>query len=924
MKKIKKLNKLLSLIATTGAIPFIVNASNKNTEQSTSVELKEHKVTVSATEGGRIYVTAKNWTKIAHSKYSLAEDLVEGTEIKIELKINDGYRFDSWAGDSSLITKNEKYNFYVATVGDSDIELAAVFKSKESANYITVGINEYKIDSTIDPNLFCFKDRNAIAEIPLANGGNIKVKPDDIVKLKLESCKPDALIIGDKFLFACTNLEELKIDSLNQIMVIGNNFLDGCEHFDKEYKLPNSLIQIGDYFMAYCENFNKKLKMPEKLELIGEDPFFDCKKLNIGHNMTNIINNDLNVLNRNRVSFGAEYIDLADNIDPNIFCKGWWDAVYLAWYNIDFPLFDGSTLNERGYRMTSLELCSCDHNVKNLGNRFLYNCCRLKYLDLSGLNNIETIGDEFLYECNKLDNEVILPKTLKSFGECFMMSCDCYNQQLILPNGITCINSEFMRGCRSFNNNLYIPNSVTTIKDRFLHNCVSYNQDLKIPDSVTSIGDDFLCDCHCFRTPLVLPNSIRSIGDSFMSCCFSYNEPIFLPRWLKTIGNLFMCKCYNFNNTLFIPKSVESIGDSFMHCYTLFEEKNLCNLSSAKITWGVSKTMQEIGEWILMFTAVVAFTGILTINTMTFERKTIFELKSVKNVVPYKYFDFDNEHEAAESAKQLLRMDPFRYDRDNNPNGIKADFVSTLNAHNEACDRIGLHQYKIIPGALVEKVADTYGILDYKGKSLWKPYDYWTLFKKDKPEKIELPNNPYKNNGVDPLGGIPKNYRPSLINGGIKSGGGGMREDNENINVINTSSKPETPDWQENMDPSYRQIVNKYNNISLKNMQARQSVLNNFEGYNNKKEASRGELAVLNWCGRHIKDPYDENKFYLDSLTVEYIIKHNDACCELYDGKSCMIRVWDFKNELEKYEVYNPLTGMITSGNDYLAKITKW
>ncbi|MCF0227245.1 MAG: InlB B-repeat-containing protein, partial [Malacoplasma sp.] len=88
-------------------------------------EIKEHKVQFSTSEGGQLYVTAKNWTKFAHSKYSIDDNLAEGSKVSLDVKPSKGYKFVKWIGNVHVDeNKKDGYSFIV---GDSDIRLTAIF-----------------------------------------------------------------------------------------------------------------------------------------------------------------------------------------------------------------------------------------------------------------------------------------------------------------------------------------------------------------------------------------------------------------------------------------------------------------------------------------------------------------------------------------------------------------------------------------------------------------------------------------------------------------------------------------------------------------------------------------------------------------------------------------------------------------------------
>ncbi|MCF0227834.1 MAG: leucine-rich repeat domain-containing protein, partial [Malacoplasma sp.] len=361
---------------------------------------------------------------------------------------------------------------------------------------------------------------------------------------------------------------------------------------------------------------------------------------------------------------------------------------YLENYRLHLPLIDGTIKEFCTCYITSLKLCSCKASVKHIGDMFLCGCSHLETLDLSGLKNIETIGDKFLSDCMNLDCELELPPYLKSFGEDFMRSCDKFNHRIEIPFGVTSISDCFMRGCSAFNNELILPYQLKTIKNYFLAYCTSYCQSIVLPKTVTAIGNDFMSDCHSFsnfmffpeslisigdyflcncwqlQAPVTLPDSLLYIGDFFMNYCVQYNLQVTLPKNLKSIGICFMKACYKYNKPLIIPASVTSIGSSFMHCYSDFDfEKNLHNLSNARLDIGWSKATQEYAEFLLQLAVQAIIIGLVFIwerfvyKTEEYSRIKATHEKNMKNpkvdADGYKTIDHDSTYDDDESQYEI-------------------------------------------------------------------------------------------------------------------------------------------------------------------------------------------------------------------------------------------------------------------------------
>ena len=112
---------------------------------------------------------------------------------------------------------------------------------------------------------------------------------------------------------------------------------------------------------------------------------------------------------------GTEY-SLADNIDPNLFCKN---------SPVNWPVVGGGTLKiENKGKVSELSIRSVTKGTTIIPDNFLNNYSKLEKLELLGFRDVTNIGKDFLYYCKWL-SEVDLSqlKSLVRIESGFLYNC---------------------------------------------------------------------------------------------------------------------------------------------------------------------------------------------------------------------------------------------------------------------------------------------------------------------------------------------------------------------------------------------------------------------------------------------------------------------------------------------------------------------
>ena len=212
------------------------------------------------------------------------------------------------------------------------------------------------------------------------------------------------------------------------------------------------------------------------------------------------------------------------------------------------------------------------NSLLSIGNNILYNCTKLKKINLSNLDKLERIGDNFINHSTKLEY-INLSNLLKLtiIGDKFLYYCrNLKNIDLYLPN-LTTIGNNFLSNCSEIKNiDLSSLQKLTTTGDNFLSNCSKIRYiDLSSLINLITIGDNFLYHCSIISSidlsPLIM---LEIIGNNFLNQLNSFNaftKIILNNPNLKHIGNKFLLNCYNtIEVNLSSLINLKTIGDDFL------------------------------------------------------------------------------------------------------------------------------------------------------------------------------------------------------------------------------------------------------------------------------------------------------------------------------------------------------------------------
>eukprot|EP00760_Papus_ankaliazontas_P008960 PhM_4_TR13950/c2_g2_i7/m.32198 len=138
-------------------------------------------------------------------------------------------------------------------------------------------------------------------------------------------------------------------------------------------------------------------------------------------------------------------------------------------------------------------------NVARIGDEFLHNCGRLRYLDISSLSSASEIGGCFLSDCSTLASLDLSSFTnVSEIGVYFLSDCSSLTSLNLPPlTNVHKIGGGFLSDCSSLKSlDLSSCANVSEIGDDFLYDCSSLTSlDLPPLDSATRIGESFVANC---------------------------------------------------------------------------------------------------------------------------------------------------------------------------------------------------------------------------------------------------------------------------------------------------------------------------------------------------------------------------------------------------------------------------------------------
>lgn len=250
--------------------------------------------------------------------------------------------------------------------------------------------------------------------------------------------------------------------------------------------IPGSVSIIDDFAFEQCE-WIRNVKFEPGITLIGKKAFSECTKLE-----KIIIPDGVKVIQE-------EAFYSCENVRQIVIGKG--DI------NIDEYAFYGN------YK--SIETIHINGNIKGIGNKVIFDCCRNEVAITFG-EDVEEIGSLLLGERNDV-------------------------RELIIPSNVTDINESAF-------------SSVSKLKK------VTFNEGIEY------IGKNAFSSCTALYR-LKIPSSLRAIDKAAFSCCLDLRELIIEDGEKKSIGQEAFSMCSSLRR-LIIPKCVETVDDSAFYCCT--------------------------------------------------------------------------------------------------------------------------------------------------------------------------------------------------------------------------------------------------------------------------------------------------------------------------------------------------------------------
>lgn len=295
------------------------------------------------------------------------------------------------------------------------------------------------------------------------------------------------------------------------ILGIGNSAFEGCIYLREILIIPNSVTKIGS--RAFAEsNIIGPLTIPYSVTSIGSEAFRGCRLITV--------------------------VNILDGIGT----------------------FGSDAFRE----CIAVESIIIRGSILTIPDGAFKDCNGLRRLDI--VNGVEHIGISAFENCISLNEDLLLPSTIKTIGDSAFRNCSGLSLTLVLPESLTNISANAFNNCNNLSGNLYIPNTVTNIGDGAFENC-SRITTLLLSRDLTNIGKRAFRGCTGLAGALVMPMLVTNIGDAAFEGCTGFRGSLTLSYVLKNIGDNAFSGCVNFTSTLYIPDNVITIGNNaFRNC----------------------------------------------------------------------------------------------------------------------------------------------------------------------------------------------------------------------------------------------------------------------------------------------------------------------------------------------------------------------
>lgn len=369
--------------------------------------------------------------------------------------------------------------------------------------------------------------------------------------------------IEGQFMGNCYSFNQ-PLEIPKNVTTIGMNMLYNCPSFNSEITFPEGLTRLNGGFLYSARSFAQPLTLPSTLGAVSGQTLYACS------NFTGPL-----TINTTTPPDSRDSSQVLSNQGA---CRATTVGVTLMGPGAD--AWKAALPDSEGYRKLIVKkeipayglLEYNDGEAKSIGLTTAeeYNTLMgysstctvggqtIQRSNITGYTfgaSCDNIGDYFLSRCTNLTKlEGLEDANVTELGGMFLQNCSSFNQDLALPKTLKTINYNFLDGASAFNGRIVLPEGLETIAYNFFNEKYDYNQPITLPSTLKSIGDRFMYNARKFNYPLTIPASLTAIGNYFLGQCYGFTQPLTIPSTVQTIKDNFMYECQNFTG----PLTVES------------------------------------------------------------------------------------------------------------------------------------------------------------------------------------------------------------------------------------------------------------------------------------------------------------------------------------------------------------------------------
>jgi hypothetical protein len=379
-------------------------------------------------------------------------------------------------------------------------------------------------------------------------------------------------VLGEGAFYKCTNLTSVDIPGgLKRIE--DNTFYQDTALTDVKL---TGVTHIGYHAFYQCSSL-VKLNLPATLSTIGNNPFDLCDKLT-----------DLSVDPAN-TAFAVQDSALYSKDLSTIY-----EYLYASASKTLVLPSQVTTIKEAAFQNTGIERVTLSAELKTIEDLAFCSCQALKGIQLP--EGLENIGEDAFSGCSSLTEELVIPKSMKTFGgEAFHgtglknvtinsnidlsnnLFMECEKLETVKINGdCTKIGDSAFRYCSKLKS-VSLPKTLKSIASSAFGSCSSLPE-IILPQGLVNLGTRTKTDelnegedggvfsgCTKLKS-IVLPDRIEFIqGGSFSDCQSLKSVTLPLNKKYVKIEKETFYGCLSLNN-VFIPRNIKTVGDSsFCH-----------------------------------------------------------------------------------------------------------------------------------------------------------------------------------------------------------------------------------------------------------------------------------------------------------------------------------------------------------------------